>query len=80
MGTQFCLSAGVLDHKTSCVWVEGDKNITHLNRDKIESNLNVPGIQGRHENALIKSFEMSLDDGGFAMVPLDPMYCTLKQD
>ena len=31
----------------------------HLNRDKIESNLSVPGIQGCHENALIKSFEMS---------------------
>ena len=27
----------------------------HLNRDKIEYNLSVPGIQGRcHENALIK--------------------------
>ena len=33
---------------------------THLNTDKIESNLSVPGIQERHENALIKSFEMSL--------------------
>ena len=32
---------------------------SHLNRDKIESNLSVPGIQGCHENALIKSFEMS---------------------
>ena len=31
---------------------------THLNRNKIESNLSVPGIQGRHKNALIKSFEM----------------------
>ena len=31
----------------------------HLNRDKIESNLSVPGIQGCHENALCKSFEMS---------------------
>ena len=30
-----------------------------LNRDKIESNLSVPGTQGRHENALIKSSEMS---------------------
>ena len=25
----------------------------HLNRDKIESNLSVPGFQGRHKNALI---------------------------
>ena len=32
---------------------------THLNRDKIESNLSVLGIQGHQENALIKSFEMS---------------------
>ena len=31
----------------------------HLNRDEIESNLSVPGIQGNQENALIKSFEMS---------------------
>ena len=31
----------------------------HLNRDKIESNWSVPGIQGRQENALIESFEMS---------------------
>ena len=31
----------------------------HLNRDKIESNLSVPGIQGCHENALFKSFETS---------------------
>ena len=38
-----------------------DKNQTraHLNRDKIEWNLSVPGIQGRHKNALYKSFEMS---------------------
>ena len=32
---------------------------THLNRAKIESNLSVPGIQGCHENASCKSFEMS---------------------
>ena len=32
---------------------------THLNRDKIESNLSVPVIQGDQENAHIKSFEMS---------------------
>ena len=31
----------------------------HLNRDKIESNLSVPGIQGCHENNFYKSFEMS---------------------
>ena len=30
-----------------------------INRDKIESNLSVPGVQGCHENALIKSFKMS---------------------
>ena len=33
---------------------------THLNRDHIESNLSVPGIQKCHENALYKSFEKSL--------------------
>ena len=33
--------------------------ITHLNRDKIESNLSVPVIQGHQENPLIESFEMS---------------------
>ena len=32
---------------------------SHLNRDKFESNLNVPGIKGRHKNAVFKSFEMS---------------------
>ena len=32
---------------------------THLNRNQIESDLSVPGIQGRHENAFYKSFEMS---------------------
>ena len=31
----------------------------HLNRDKIESNLSVPGFQGCHENALYKSFDTS---------------------
>ena len=37
------------------------KNVSsaHLNKDKIESNLSVPGSQGHQENALIKSFEMS---------------------
>ena len=34
------------------------KTISHLNRDKIESNLSVPEIQEHQENALIKSFEM----------------------
>ena len=34
--------------------------LPHLNRDKIESNLSAPGIQGHQENAFIKSFEMSL--------------------
>ena len=32
---------------------------THLNRDKIESNLSVHGIQGCLENALYKVSEMS---------------------
>ena len=32
---------------------------THLNRDHIESNLSVPGIQGHQENALYKSLETS---------------------
>ena len=32
----------------------------HLNGDKIESNLSVPGIQECHENALYESFEKSL--------------------
>ena len=32
---------------------------SHLNRDKIEYNLSVPGSQGHQENAFIKSFEMS---------------------
>ena len=33
--------------------------IAHLNRDKIDYNLSVPGIQGYQENALYKSFETS---------------------
>ena len=32
---------------------------SHLNRDKIESNLSVPGMQGSHENALYKIFKTS---------------------
>ena len=32
---------------------------THLNRDRIESNLRVPGIQGCNENALYESFKTS---------------------
>ena len=35
------------------------RGLSHLNRDKIESNLSVLGIQGCLENALIKSFEMN---------------------
>ena len=31
----------------------------HLNKNKIESNLSVPGIGGHQKKALIKSFEMS---------------------
>ena len=42
----------------SCANFQGS-SLTHLNRDQIESNLNVPGIQGCHENALYKSCEMS---------------------
>ena len=34
-------------------------DVPHLNGDKIESNLSVPGIQGHQESALIKGFEMS---------------------
>ena len=33
---------------------------SHLNKGKIESNLSAPGIEGRHESTLIKSFEMNL--------------------
>ena len=32
---------------------------SHLNRDKIKSNLSVPGIQGCNESALCKNFETS---------------------
>ena len=39
------------------VWCRNDPS--HLNRDKIESNLSVPGIQRCHENALYKNFEIS---------------------
>ena len=35
----------------------------HLNRDEIESSLSVSGIQGCHDIALIKSFEMSPQSG-----------------
>ena len=35
------------------------QNLSRAHRDKIKSNLSVPGIQERHENTLIKSFEMS---------------------
>ena len=40
--------------------IRHEEGVPHLNKDKIESNLSVPGIQGHQENALIKSFEMSL--------------------
>ena len=39
--------------------LEKSPRFTLLNRDKIESTLSVPGIQGCHENALYKSFKMS---------------------
>ena len=46
--------------RTQCQVVEDMIHLyAHLNRDKIESNLSVPGIQGHQENALIKSFKMS---------------------
>ena len=44
----------LLEHKGKLL-----EGVSHLNRDKIESYLSVPGIQGHPENALIKSFEMS---------------------
>ena len=49
-------------------------NWAPLNRDKIESSLSVPGIQERHENALIKSFEMS----PHLIVYQDPFRASLK--
>ena len=33
--------------------------VAHLNRDQIESNLSVPGIQGCHVNTRYKSIETS---------------------
>ena len=32
---------------------------THLNRNRVESNLSVLGIRGCHENALLKNFQTS---------------------
>ena len=32
--------------------------LTHLNRDKIETNLSVPGFRGHQECTLIDNFEM----------------------
>jgi len=46
------------DSGTVSIFLVTYKN-PHLNRDTIESNLSVPGIQGYHENALYKSFETS---------------------
>ena len=48
----------VSSFETKNVWW-GPLDDTHLNREKIESNFSIPGIQGHQENALIKSFEMS---------------------
>ena len=49
------------------IYISPCNGVTHLNRDKIESNLSVPGIKGHQENALIKGFEMS--------PPLDMSLC-----
>ena len=38
---------------------EGFLSQSHLNTDRMESNLSVPGFQGCHENALIKGFKTS---------------------
>ena len=38
---------------------ETSEGVAHLNRNQIESNLSVPGIQWCQENALCKSFETS---------------------
>ena len=35
------------------------ETLPHLNRDGIESSWSVPGIQGRHDNLLIKTFKRS---------------------
>ena len=45
--------------QTFMVYPSWQIDISHLNRDEIKSNLIVPGIQRRHENAFIKSFETS---------------------
>ena len=56
--------------------------VIHLNRDQIESNLSVPGIQRCQEHALIKSFKMSppLDMSvGLLQNPYGPMTLSLTQ-
>ena len=48
------------DHKPDMFGTATQGSTTaHLNRIEIQSNLSVPGIQGCHQNALIKSFEMN---------------------
>ena len=61
VGEQEELALVRLAHRVALetILVSERKAEAHLNRDKIESNLSVPGIQGHQENALIKSFEMS---------------------
>ena len=40
--------------------IDNNNASAHLNQDKFESNLSAPEIQARHENAPIKSLEISL--------------------
>ena len=58
MHSSFCSSSLGWHFFLVCTVVVGVK-VAHLNRNKIESNLSVPGIQGCQENAFIESFEMS---------------------
>ena len=48
-------------HIEKCGWCREREMVfspTHLNRDQIESNLSVPGIQGCHENAQKESYKV----------------------
>ena len=44
------------EHFSDLCWLCVQTHEPHLNRDKIESNLSVPEIQGRHENTLTQLF------------------------
>ena len=48
----------IYDRRWDC-GAQGTLKKTHLDRDKVESNLSVPGIQGCHENVFYKNFETS---------------------